>query len=151
MLAGEFAMRWNLLLGIGLGFLTPLALWPEDESPEALRQELARARQNGFNEGYERGAREILSVVELRRLGEHYYDSVNQRIAFRWYCDVDNAVESPESGPSPSADREESPRRLTQLSLDANSREQAVLAVLSPLHRADVPFSTRQARARSQR
>ena len=31
-------MRWNLFWGLGLGFLIPLALLPEKNSPESARE-----------------------------------------------------------------------------------------------------------------
>ena len=119
-------MRWNLLLGLGLGFLTSLALLPEGEMPESARKAIATAHERGFNEGFESGTCDVLRTVELRKLGEFYFDAINQRSAFRWYCDDDPAVESPENAPASSLDLEEPPRRVTQLSLDPKSRVQSV-------------------------
>jgi len=116
-------MRWNLLLGLFVGFLTSLALVPEEELLRATPDEIVNARNRGFNEGYESGTRDTFRIVELRKLGEYYYDSVNQRNAFRWFCDGDRAVAPPEDPYS--ADQEERPPRVTSLSLDPKSHEQS--------------------------
>jgi hypothetical protein len=116
-------MRWNLLLGLVVGFLTSLALVPEEQSSQATPAEITNARNRGFNEGYESGARDTFRIVELRKLGEYYYDTVNQRNAFRWFCDGDAGVAPPEDPDS--SDHEERPPRVTSLSLDPKSREQS--------------------------
>ena len=115
-------MRWNLLLGLVLGFLTSLAFVPDGESTQATPDEIAKAHFRGFNEGYEGGVRDTFLIVELRKLGEYYYDTVNQRSAFRWYCDGDRAFFFVVFF----FDEEECPRRVTSLSLDPQSQAQSI-------------------------
>lgn len=112
-------MRWNWLLVTGMGFLASLAVLPEGEQPnEALRERYDR----GFNEGFQCATRQALSSAQARNLGEYYYDAAEQRPAFRWFCDEEAAKQRQAVAPS-AAVPEPPPRRMTQLSLDADLRE----------------------------
>ena len=116
-------MRWNLLLLAGMGFVTSLAVLPDGEPPtEALREKYDR----GFNEGYQCATRLSLNAAEARNLGEFFYDNTNQRMAFRWFCDEAAAEKRREVITGSAVTPEPPPRRVSQLSLDADLRNEFV-------------------------
>jgi hypothetical protein len=109
---------------VGVGFLVSLAVLPGGESPPPTQ---ADEYIRGFKEGYESASRHTRDVIVARKLGEYFYDSVNQRTAFRWFVDEDRAVEVwPDDAPATSAASDEPPRRVTQLSSEGDARDKSL-------------------------
>ena len=117
-------MRWNLLLVAGMGFVAFLAVLPEGEQPnEALQEKYDR----GFNEGYQCATRMALDAAEARHLGEYYYDANNQRASFRWFCDETEMAKRRAVITRSEAVPEPPPRRVTQLTIDSDLRDELAL------------------------